>query len=106
MTTNAAYCKTYRKRIYNFEDRIQQTTTSTPSLQHDCNMNAAAEMMSNEVNDFFDKMNDINSSQIEQSFSINNDDSISGQDETSLYSFRFTTTSLLFIDIFHLYSKK
>ena len=61
-------------------------------------------MLNNEVNDFFDKMNDIhvNSSQTEQSFCINNDDSISGQDENSLYSSRFTTTSLLFIDIFHL----
>ena len=28
-------------------------------------LNADAEMMNNEVNDFFDKMNDINSSQIE-----------------------------------------
>ena len=69
-------------------------------------MNADVEMMNNEVNDFFDKMNDINSSEIEQSFYINNDDSISDQDENSLYSSRFTTTSLLFIDIFHLYSKK
>ena len=69
-------------------------------------MNADAEIMNNEVNDFFDKMNDINSSQIEQSFSINNDDSISGQDENSLYSSGFTRTSPLFIDIFHPYSKK
>ena len=106
MTTNAAYCKAYRKRIYNFEDRVQKTATSTPPLQHDSNVNADAEMMNNEVNDFFDKMNDINSSKIEQSFCINNDDSISGQDENSVYSSRFTTTSLLFIDTFHLYSKK
>ena len=35
-------------------------------------------MMNNEVNAFFDKMNDINDSQIEQSFCINNDDSITG----------------------------
>ena len=69
-------------------------------------LNADAEMMNNEVNDFFDKMNDINNSQIEQSFCVNNDDSISGQDENSLYSSRFTTISLLFIDIFYLYSKK
>ena len=101
MVTNAAYCKTYRKRIYNFEDRVQQTATSTPPLQHGFNVNADAEMMNNEVNDFFD-----NSNQIQQSFSINNDNSITGQDENSLYSSRFTTTSILFIDIFHLYSKK
>ena len=68
MATNAAYCKTYRKRIYNFEDRVQQTATPTPPLQHDSNVNADAEMMNNEVYDFFDKMNDVNGSQIEQSF--------------------------------------
>ena len=50
MATNAA--NIYRKRIYNFEDRVQQTTTSTPSLQHDSNVNADVEMMNNEVNDF------------------------------------------------------
>ena len=45
MATNAAYCKTYRKRTYNFEDRVQQTATPTPPLQHDSNVNADAEMM-------------------------------------------------------------
>ena len=48
-------------------------------------MNADAEMMNNEVNDFFDKMNDINRSQIERSFCINNDDSIRDQDENSVF---------------------
>ena len=42
---------------------------STSPLRHDSNVNADAEMMNNEVTDFSDKMNDINSSQIEQSFS-------------------------------------
>ena len=106
MATNAAYCKTYRKRIHNFEDHVQQTATPTPHLQHDSNVNADAEMMNNEVYDFFDKMNYVNGSRIEQSFFIKKDDSIGGQDENSLYSFRFTTTLPLFIDIFHLYSKK
>ena len=68
MATNAAYRKTYRKRIYNFEDRVQHTATPTPPLLHDSNVNADAEMMNNEVDDFFDKINDINGSQIEQSF--------------------------------------
>ena len=82
MATNTTYCKTYRKRIYNFEDHVQQTATPT-LLQHDSNVNADAEMMNIEVNDFFDKMNDINGSQIEQFFFINNDDIMSGQSENS-----------------------
>jgi hypothetical protein len=76
MATNAAYCKTYRKRIYNFESRVQQTPTPIPPPQHDSNVNADAKMMNNEVNDFFDEMNDINGNQIEQNFFINNGDTI------------------------------
>ena len=64
MATNAAYCKRYRKRTYNFEGRVQRTAAppSPPSSrppQHESNVNADAEMINNEVNDFFHKMNDI-----------------------------------------------
>ncbi|CAF2898244.1 unnamed protein product [Rotaria sp. Silwood2] len=83
MTTNAAYCKTYRKRIFNFEGRVQQTATPIPPPQHNFNVNADADMMNNEVNDFFEKMNDINGNQTEQNLFINSDDSIDSGDGSS-----------------------
>lgn len=83
MATNASYCKAYRKRIYNFDGLVQQTVTPIPFPQHDSNVNADDQMVDNEVNDFFDKMNDLNGNQIEQNFSIYNDDSISDDDENS-----------------------
>jgi hypothetical protein len=87
MATNAAYCKTYRKRIYNFDGHVQQTATPIPPAQHDSyvdvDADADAEIMDNEVNDFFDEMNDINGNQIEEDFFINNDGSISSENGNS-----------------------
>lgn len=77
MATNADYCKTYRKRIYNFEGRVQQTEVPIPS-QHEPDVIADVEMMNNEVNDFFAAMNGIDDNQIRQNLLINNDGNAGG----------------------------
>ena len=60
---------TYRKRLSNFEDGVEQRTRST-SLSSTVNAHA---------------FHQINNSEIEQSFFLNNDDTFTGQDENSLF---------------------